>query len=409
MVFDPHDLSLVILLVGAVIVAAILTRALLERTKVPPLLGFMFLGFLLNAVDRLTPWNVLTEGSLGVLEFLSAVGIIALLFRIGLESDLPGLVHQLPRAGVIWIGNILLSGIPGYVTARYLLGFELVPSLFVAVAFTATSVGVSMRVWQERNALNSDTGELLIDVAELDDISGVAFMAILFAIVPILHGESNGPLWGEMLGTAALFIMKLAAFTAVCIVFSRYIEKHLTNLFTRLGKRQEPMLLVAGTGIVIAALAGWLGFSLAIGALFAGLVFCRDPNAVKQDASFGAIYELFTPFFFIGIGLKIQPDAFGAAWLPALVLLLIAVFGKFIGTGLPALVEAAPAGALLIGISMVPRAEITMIIIERGRSLGDWAVPPNLFAAMVVISAATCLIAPLVLDYLLQRNKQSHR
>ncbi len=163
------------------------------------------------------------------------------------------------------------------------------------------------------------------------------------------------------------------------------------------------IVLLVGIVIVIAAIAGWLGFSLAIGGLFAGLVFSRDPNAVKQDASFGAIYELFTPFFFIGIGLQIRPEALHAALIPAVILVIIASLGKLIGTALPALLETSAEGALFIGLSMIPRAEITMIIMERGRNLGEWAVPPELFAGMVIVSAVTCILVPLIIDPLLRR------
>ena len=402
MMHEPGTRSLLVLLVGGVVVCAILMRGLLKRMRIPPMIGFMLLGFLLRLADA--KWGFLGEHSLGVLEFLAAIGVVVLLFRVGLESNLPGLVHQLPRAGVIWAGNVLLSGLPGYFAARLILDQALIPSLFVAIALTATSVGVSMRVWQERDALKTANGELLIDVAELDDISGVALMAILFAVVPVLReGGGDQALLPAVVTTGGLFLLKLAVFSAVCVFFSRYIERRLTHLYTAVGDAPEPMLLVAGTGIVIAAVAGWLGFSLAIGALFAGLVFSRDPEAVKQEASFGPIYELFTPFFFIGIGLKIQPDALGYAVIPAIVLAVVAIGGKIAGTALPALFQAGTVGALLIGTSMVPRAEIAMIVMERGHSLGSWAVPPEMYAGMVVVSAVTCFGAPLTLHWLLRR------
>ena len=84
-------------------------------------------------------------------------------------------------------------------------------------------------------------------------------------------------------------------------------------------------------------------------------------------------------------------------------LLLVAVFGKVIGAGLPARLFTGLYGAMLIGASMIPRAEITMIVIERGRRLGDWAMPPDLYAAMVVVSAATCLGTAIFLHWALRR------
>lgn len=107
--------------------------------------------------------------------------------------------------------------------------------------------------------------------------------------------------------------------------------------------------------------------------------------------------------FFVGIGLGLETDALGSALGIGTVLTVVAVVGKIIGAGLPALFMTGFSGATLIGISLVPRAEITMIVMERGRQLGDWAVPADLFAAFVAVSALTCLVAPIALQILFPR------
>jgi len=149
--------------------------------------------------------------------------------------------------------------------------------------------------------------------------------------------------------------------------------------------------------------AAWLEFSAALGALFAGLAFSRDPEAVNIDAGFSGVYHLLAPFFFIGIGLAVEVDAIGAALWIGLVLTLVAIAGKVLGAAIPSLLTTGSAGATLIGVSLVPRAEITMIIMERARQLGDWAVPAELFAAFVLVSVLTCLVAPIVLELLFRR------
>lgn len=401
MVHTDHGFSGLVLLVGLTIIAALLVKAGLRRIRVPGLVGFLALGFGLRLLDQ--RWDLLSSEGEAVFGFLSSVGVVALLFRIGLESNLRGLLEQLPRAGWIWVGNVVLSAVGVYVTARWLLGFGRVPSLFASVSLTATSVGVAMAVWREKQALNTPEGELLVDVAELDDISGVALMAILFAILPILHG-GGGPetLLADAAGTAGWFLVKLVLFTVGCFLFSRYVEERLSDLFKRTGHPETTMLLVTGSGLVIAALAGWLGFSLAIGALFAGLLFSRDPDATKFDTSFESVYELFTPFFFIGIGMDLDPGGLlGGASIGA-VLLAPAVATKVVGAGLPAVVNISCSGALLIGLSMAPRAEIALIIMQRGRAAGEWAVPPSLYAGIVLVSASTCVVVPWLLSGMLE-------
>lgn len=405
MLHSEHTFSLLVLLVGITVLWSLLLKAWLDRIRIPGLVGFMALGFLLRLLDE--RWAFISPEADAVFGFLAQVGVVALLFRIGLESNLRGLVRQLPRAWMIWIGNVGLSGIGGYLVARFALGLEMIPSLFAGTCLTATSVGVSMAVWRDKQALRSPNGELLIDVAELDDISGVGLMAVLFAVAPEVHnGGSAALILPQIAGTAGTFVVKLLCFSAVCFVLSRYVEESLTRLFKKAGHPETTMLLVAGAGFIIAAVAGWLGFSLAIGALLAGLFFSRDPDAVKFDTSFESIYELFTPFFFVGIGLGIDPGFALSGLTAGGVLVVIAVVSKVIGAGAPALLSTGRVGAALIGVSMVPRAEIAMIIARRGGQLGEWAVPPELYAGMVVVSATTCIAAPWVLSMLLNRWPQ---
>ena len=94
-----------------------------------------------------------------------------------------------------------------------------------------------------------------------------------------------------------------------------------------------------------------------------------------------------------------------------MILLIVAVLGKVIGTGLPAILTTGRTSALLLSISMVPRAEIAMIIMERGRKLGDWVVSPQIFTSMIIVSGITCIVSPLVLRPLLQKENidDSHR
>lgn len=401
MLHSEHTFSLLVLVVGVTIIATLLLRAALERIRVPGLVGFMALGFLIRLIDQ--NWPFMSSEAEAVFGFLARVGVVALLFRIGLESNLQGLARQLPRAGLIWVGNVALSGLGGYAAARWVLGLALIPSLFAGISLTATSVGVSMAVWQQKQALTSRNGELLVDVAELDDISGVGLMAVLFAVVPVMRSGGSGALLPDALRTGGWFTLKLFVFTMGCFLFSRYVEQRLTRFFKALGRRETAMLLVAGTGFAIAAAAGWLGFSLAIGALFAGLSFSRDPDAVKFDASFESIYELFTPFFFVGIGLDIDPEVLPRGLSVGVVLLVAAVLAKGLGAWAPALFCTNRKGALLIGLSMVPRAEIAMIIMQRGLQLGDWAVPARLFSGMAIVSAATCVCVPWALGILLER------
>jgi Kef-type K+ transport system membrane component KefB len=390
-------LSLLILFFGILIVAAILLKTWLNRIGIPPMIGYLALGLGLRILADQT--GMLSKENEEVVHFLAQIGVITLLFRVGLESDLGGLLKQLRSASFIWIFNVLISGTVGYAAAHYLLNLPLLPSLVIGVAMTATSVGIPAKVWSDEKKLDTPQGELFLDVAELDDVSGVVLMSLLFSILPLLQsGSDEAGLVLVTMKTLGLLALKLVAFTGACYLFSRYLEERFTGYLRKMESGPDLMLVVAGTGVVIAAIAGLLGFSAAIGAFFAGLAFSRDPQRVKVDAAFSSIYDLFTPFFFIGIAMQMAPSAMSSSMLLALAVLLIAaVVGKIIGTSLPALRHLGTAGALLIGVSVVPRAEITMLIMQRAHENGNGVISDNTYSAMILVSAITCVAVPFLL------------
>jgi Kef-type K+ transport system membrane component KefB len=399
-----ENYPLIVLLVAAVSVLSLLCKPPLKRFRVPSSVAYILLGFLLGLLD--VPLGFLSETGHRVFEFLATVGVFTLLFRIGLESDLGALLGQLRRAKYVWMGDVAVSGGIGFAATHFLLGQPLVTSLFVATALTATSVGVTVSAWESANALKSSTGELLIDVAEMDDISGVLLMGLLFSLAPRLLGGVEGSVAVDLAKTAAIFLVSMAAFGLVCFLFSRYVEERLTKFFKRFEDPPDPMLLVVGTGIIIAALAGLLGFSVAIGAFFAGVAFSRDPNAVKMEPSFESLYDFFMPFFFVGIGLRIDPASLETGLAIGGVLLLAAALGQLAGAGGPTLALAGWSSAALIGISMIPRAEIALVVMKKGLSLGQEAVSDSVYAAVVLVSVMTCIASPLIVHALLRKWPQ---
>ncbi len=401
----PPNSSLIIFVVGAIIVVNIFIKSCCEKLRIPALVGYMVLGFLLAAGDAQI--GLLSAQNRDILVFLADIGVIALLFRIGLESNIHGLIKQLRSASIIWVVNVALSGLAGFAAAYYLLRLELIPSLFTGIALTATSVGISVAAWKDAGRLSSPEGELLLDVAELDDISSIMLMAVLFGVVPVLRSGSNDELFAQLLVQIGFIAAKLICFGAICLLAARYLEKKITGFFGTMNSYIEPMLTVLGTGFIIAALAGFLDFSLAIGAFFAGLIFSLDKRAVKIDASFDSLYELFAPFFFIGIGLHIDPHSLTAAGGIGLLLLAAAIVGKVAGVAAPCLLSTGGAGAVVLGISMIPRAEIAMVVMQRGLAMGVWAVPGELYSAMVLICAVTCLASPIVVKKSISRLPSS--
>lgn len=394
------DYPFLVLVTGLIAVLTMGVKSGLRKTPIPPLVGYLLLGILLRLADA--HWGFMSAKCREVLGFMARLGLITLLFRVGLESDPQGLLKQLRKASMVWVGDVLLSGLLGVAAAYYLLRVDLIPSLVVGTAFTATSVGISVGVWAKQGALTTPEGELLIDVAELDDISAVLLMGLLFSLLPTLLERGYAAALLPMLAkTTGLFLVKLFGFAFLCYLFSRWMEDPIMAYFKRLEPPSDFMVVVVGIGFIIAALAAILGFSLAIGAFFAGLVFCRDPVAVKREGSFLPFYELLSPFFFIGIGMDMDPATLASSLGMGTVLFAVAVVAKLLADGLPVWGMDGWKSATLIGVSMVPRAEIAMVVMQRGLKME--LVSPGLFGAMIGVCTATCIVSPFLLEILLRR------
>ena len=407
------NMASLVLIFGLLVIVCLLVKGGMDHFSLPPIIGYLLIGMLLSLADR--QFHLLGESGENILKFFSAVGVVILLFRVGIESDLHALLKELPKAAVIWLPNMALSGIPAYSITHAWLGYGIVPSLFVGVAMTATSVGVSVAVWEESKKMKTKEGGLLLDTAELDDISGVALMALLFSIAPILKelgvdGEQatdSGPqLLQALASEAGFFLLKFLIFIAAILLIGRFLEKPLAHSAQRIGNKVTVLLFVVGFGLAISGTAGLIGLSLPIGALFAGLLLSRHRQDYGFKPFYQSLYLLFIPFFFIHIGFQIDPSVIGGSVWIGLALTAVAILGKIVGTGAVAWLFTGTYATLLIGASMAPRAEITMVIIQRGKQLGSWAMPEDLYAAMVFVSAATCLGTVLFLHWALRRWKK---
>lgn len=393
----------IILILGTLLVLFLLIHSGARKTRVPALLGFILLGVVIRALDSVVP--ILSRPLVSILDVLGKLGVIALLFRIGVESDLQGLVGKLRSASLVWISSVLGSGLLGFAATYWVLSQPFLPSLFVGIALTATSVGVSLGVWTETGRQQSETGELLLDVVELDDISGVIMMAILFGLTPLLASRELTEIGAEsLLKTGGFVLLKLAAFLLLCYIFLKYLERPFTRFVRKAGRGPLAMLTMVGVTFVISAIAGLLGFSVAIGAFFAGIIFSQDREAVRMEASFENLYHFFMPFFFIWIGLSIAPVSVWNSLGTGVVLLTAAVIGKFLFSWLPALSVASSRDAMLIGTSMVPRAEVSMIIMQHGLRNEAIGLGDEIFGGMLLVVLATCLLVPILLRRLMQES-----
>lgn len=400
MIDTGEQYAAMLFLMGLVSLLAVPMRTLFARVSMPSMIGFILHGVTLSIGSTMTGFasDTLDEQ----VPLLAKIGIVVLLFRIGLESDPDKLRRQFVPATLIWLPNMMLGGAAAFVLVALWPGLGLIPALFTGVAASATSIGVSTGIWEEAGALDSDTGALLLDAAELDDVSAVVLLSVLFALGPLLKEAEGSAILASALKAGARQLLLTALFSIACYLFSRSLEKPLSDGFAKLSPTYGPIVFATGAAFVIAATAEFMGLSMAIGALFAGLAFSRDPAERNIDEAFGFLLAVFGPFFFVAIGLSVDLTALGGAIGLAAALTFMAVVGKLLGASFPAALMLGWRPGLLIGFSMVPRAEIFLLVMLFGLTLGPWAVPQALYNAAVLASILTCIIGLAIVGVMLR-------
>jgi Kef-type K+ transport system membrane component KefB len=393
--------EVLLIALSVVLVVGPLLKRLCRGLGVPVTTGYIALGLILGgileSVGRAPGFTF--EATFSV---LAQLGVVALLFRVGLKSHTSVLLKKLPDASLIWVCDVAGTLAVGFVVARYGLHWTLETSLVVAVAFSATSIAVALAVWDELGLAGTGAAGTLLDVAELDDLSAGVLLAVLLGTLPALLQDVDG-VWQQAGSAFVIILAKLAAFVCGCYLFAHFVEARFTHTNRRLSDTRASLTIsILGAGLGIAALADQLGFSVAIGALLAGLAFSRDPEAVQTDGSFAYFYEFLTPFFFVHIGMQTSPGAIADSAGVALLLFLAAAASKLVFTGFPALLSLDRADALRLGVSMIPRAEIALVVVYECRAIDERLVPENVFAAMVIVALTTSIVAPIILRPLLQ-------
>jgi len=395
-----HSLTSMTLLTGLLLLLSLLLRLTVPERFVPHFVLYLLIGIGLATLDReFAVFGPFVDDGLG---FLAEIGIIILLFRVGMTSDIQGLREQLPRASWVWLGNVAISAVFGYVAARYLLGLDWLTSTVIAVALVATSVGVTVSIWEHEGLLKTRQGETLLDVAELDDLTSIILLTLLFALLPNIRGE-GGFTMTALGAETGWILLKLALFVGALFVFSLKLEPRITRFLRARESPQELTVFVAATGIIIAGIAEMLGLSAAIGAFFAGLAVGRDDELVRRAVALPTLLNFFTPFFFIGVGLQMTASWADIFTVTTLVLLVAAILGKFIGAALPAYFTFGAMGAVCLGVSMIPRAEIALVVMQKALQQG--IVSDAIFSSLVIVAAITTLMTPAILHQIFTRSR----
>jgi len=375
-----HEAEPILFLLG-IIVAAKVGAELCEWLRQPTVLGEILAGVALCQIPffRQAPQSE-------AVRFLSEIGVILLLFEVGLESELSQLLKVGGQAVVVACIGVVVPLLTGWVLLHQL-GYPWGEALFMGGILTATSVGITARVLRDLNLLRSRSGQVIIGAAVVDDILGLLVLAIL---VSALAPRSGSPMHPALqVGLAVLFLLG-------SVFLGMKLAPSLMGLVRRM--RAGGTLVVAAVGfcLLLAYTGTLIGMAPIVGAFAAGLVLASTDEKVPIEDKVQPASELFVPVFFVLIGMQIDVTVFNpfnpanhGVLLLALALFAIAVPGK-LAAGLGAFGKGID--RWLVGIGMVPRGEVGLIFATIGLQAG--LVQKSVYSAAVVALLATTLIVP---------------
>ena len=414
--------------VGRFVVIFFAARAIAEvmvRMQLPTILGELVAGVLIgvSGLHLIVPPETQAQLSAGVtglvgslaqispeavqevynetfpsLQSVSQLGLFALLFLTGLESELDELVAVGVQASTVAVAGVVLPFALGTAGLYFLFHVPLIPAVFAGAAMTATSIGITASVFGELKWLKRKEGQIVIGAAVLDDIIGIVILAVVVAIV-------GGGAFS--LGPVLKLCLAAVAFVAVALVLSRKAAPAFDWVVDRL-KAPGDVAVASFLVLTVCCFAAQaIGLEAALGAFAAGLILSSSKHTHDIDAAVKPLVALFATVFFvlIGTGLDLSvlnplDPANREGLIVAAFLLAVAIAGK-VAAGWSYLSKE-PTNRLVVGLGMMPRGEVGLIFLGLGSQAG--ILTPALEAAILLMVIGTTFLAPILLRLVIPRE-----
>ncbi len=400
----PPDVVRFFTVLAVILLAAKFAGAGVERLGQPAVLGELIVGVLLGpGILKLMP--VAPDDPLtGVFRLLATIGVVVLLFEIGLRSDLKAMA----RAGggalavaLVGVAMPFLLGLLYWHTAlratEHTAAAPLATGIFLGAALTATSVGITARVLGDFAVVDTLEGRLILGAAVLDDV-------LALALLSVVSGLTAGT--GLTLREAGRAVGVAVAFLVLSLWIGLQVAPRIFAVVERMQARGMLFVSAFALLLLLSALAARAGSALLIGAFAAGLILSETNRLDLIVEPVKPVADLFTPIFFVSIGAAVDPRL----WNPALpdnrptlviggVLLALAVVGKVVsGWAVPW----RRFNRLAVGVGMVPRGEVGLIFAQFGLAAG--ILSTRLFNTILFVVVATTLVTPPLLKWALRRG-----
>lgn len=391
-------IDLILFQLFVLVLMARIFALLFESIKIPPLVGEILAGIIIGNTFLYSFLHLETD--IEVLRVFSELGVIFLLFTIGLETPFSELKRVGRTSTLVAILGVVFPFAFGYLLIISL-GHPQVEALFIGAAMVATSVGITARVIKDMGLTHSIEARVIIGAAVIDDILGMVVLAIVSGIA--VGGTLN------IIDTLVVAVLAVLFVLAVIYVGTGLLPrarnkvkaKKRTGRSSLIKFGSSPLALALILCFGLSALASYIGLAAIIGAFLAGMVFAEFSDTMPVAEKFEPINEFLVPFFFLYIGISVKIGSFAEVAILSLAITALAIVTKFIGCGLGAY-KLGRKSATVIGVGMSPRGEVGLIVASVGLGIGS--ISSAMFSVVVAMSLLTTLIAPPLLTYTFRRT-----
>jgi len=439
-----HDSLALVFFFVAVMLLFAGVGALAKKIGQPPVLGELVMGIVLGILAFVPGLGIIdTLKHHNFIIALAELGVIILLFRTGLETNVKEMLQVGPRAFFVACLGVVLPFIGGYFVSSLIFPESMIIGtlsfatfLFVGATLTATSVGITARVFSDLGFSKSKESKIVLGAAVIDDVLGLIFLAVVSGIVSSLAvGEALST--SEILGLAGRLTVVSFGFIAGLIILGQFIAPKIGKFFagisTGVGMKVILALFFCLTGAYGSSL---IGLASMVGAFAAGLFldpvhfssfgspdiskkvkswrgYVSDPSVGKDmeetahrqehthvEDLIDTIALFLVPVFFVYTGMQVDISVFAninILWI-ALVITAVAFIGK-IASGL---VAGSGVNKKIVGFGMVPRGEVGLIFVNEGKKLG--VVNEEVFAVAIIVVIVSTLLTPIFLNYLIKKK-----
>lgn len=395
------DIAGFFLALAAMLIAAKLLGELAERIGQPAVLGELIAGVLLgsSALGVVPSTGVSAE----LIHVLAELGVLLLLFEIGLETDLREMFRVGSASLAVALVGVAVPFALGYLYWEYVphpasgAGDHTTAAIFVGATLTATSVGITARVLSDLGQMATQEARVIIGAAVIDDVLGLVILSVVAGVAAGAAVSLVG-----ILHTLAVAV----GFLVAAVLVGRFLVPRLFDLVVRMRVRFVLLVFAFAFALGLSSLAALAGSALIIGAFAAGIILSGTNQFDTIEHEVRPVAAIFTPIFFVSVGASVNlrlldpgtPEARGTLVVAA-GLTALAILGKLVaGWAAPWV----PMRRLVVGTGMVPRGEVGLIFADIG--LRSRILTEEVFGAVLLMVMATTFVAPPALKTLFGRS-----